>query len=296
MRWGQIFFFLFAWLFSLRLLLSQTEPVVELLIINKLEDARFITVSPGGITYVFEKARNAILKYSPAGESLAIVSGFGLSKNNFTEPTDICSPNDLDLFLSDYSNHRIIQYDRSLNVNAIWQSDDQLVSMNNLFRYPKSIDVDHFGKLYLIDGENKRVVKITSSQKLERTFGGFDAGKGRLLNPKRIRVSNNGSVFVQDNDRILIYDQYGNYASTISNDSINHIQSFCVFNTDLIIMDSCKVVRITVDGMIESIKRLKTIDWLNDLNKPVDIAFQNKKLYFLSPNKLIGLPINIIFK
>ncbi|MBA4311223.1 MAG: hypothetical protein C0417_01195 [Chlorobiaceae bacterium] len=296
MKWRQKLYLLSAVLFPFISLLSQTKQNVEPVIINKIEDARYIAVSPGGIIYVFEKKRNAILKYSPTGESLATVSGFGLSKNSFAEPTDMCSPNDLDLFLSDFSNHQIIQYDQSLSVTAIWRASYQYSSRDNLYRYPKSIDVDNLGKLYLIDADNKRIMKISSSQKVERMFGGFDAGKGRLQNPKRIRINNKGNIFVHDSDRIIVYDQLGNYISTIANDSIKSMQSFCNFENDLIVMDSCKIVRMRNDGLILSTIRISTVEGLNDLNKPLDITYRNKMLYFLSPNKVIGLPINSLFK
>ncbi|MBI5019827.1 MAG: NHL repeat-containing protein [Ignavibacteriales bacterium] len=296
MKRRRILFLLFVLVFSTISILCQNTPTSDRVFIKQLHDARFITISPGGIIYVYEKSRNAILKYSSAGESLATLSGFALSKNSFAEPTDICSPSDLDLFLSDYTNHRIIQYDRSLNVTAIWQSDNQYSSMNNIFRYPKSIDIDHLGKLYLIDGENNRIVKIGHSQKVERTFGGFDAGKGRLLNPKRIRVNNIGNIFVQDNNRIIVFDQLGNYISTIADDSVKSMISFCMYDNEIIVIDSCKLVKMRKEGVITSVKRLETIEDLKDYDEPVDIKYQNKILYLLSRKELIGIPVDILFK
>jgi hypothetical protein len=67
------------------------------------------------------------------------------------------------------------------------------------------------GDLFLIDSENTRIMKVDRSNNVERTFGGIDAGKGRLQNPTRIEVGPKDNVFVVDGHRIVIFDAFGNY-------------------------------------------------------------------------------------
>ena len=44
----------------------------------------------------------------------------------------------------------------------------------------------------------------------EQNFGGFDAGAFALQNPKKLSVSQSNNIYVLDEFRIVIFDQFGN--------------------------------------------------------------------------------------
>jgi len=48
------------------------------------------------------------------------------------------------------------------------------------FGYPADVALSRQGELYVIDGDNKRILKVKGASTVEKSFGGFDAG-GVLL-------------------------------------------------------------------------------------------------------------------
>jgi len=79
------------------------------------------------------------------------------------------------------------------------------------FGYPADVALSRFGDLYVCDGENVRIVKFGPQSVYERAFGGLDAGPGRLHAPVQIETGPRDRVYVLDEERILVYDPFGNY-------------------------------------------------------------------------------------
>ena len=55
--------------------------------------------------------------------------------------------------------------------------------------YPVSCATSNQGDLYFIDSENKRIMKFDIFGNFILNFGGFDAGKYQLSNPKQLAIS-----------------------------------------------------------------------------------------------------------
>lgn len=169
--------------------------------------------------YVVDRAANTIVKYSPKGDSMAAVSGFGSQPGQFDGPVAVCASRGNDVYVADYNNHRVQRFTRNLDyVTAIVTRDDP--DERKRFGYPRDIAVTRQGDLLVLDGENRRVVKFNAAGEAAFAFGDFASGKGQLIDPMRIEVDEFDNVYVldrsadfDDRNRVVRYDPFGNYQS-----------------------------------------------------------------------------------
>jgi len=118
--------------------------------------------------------------------------------------------NGIDLYVADYGNHRVQRFDRNLNyVSTLFTRDDP--DPMKRFGYPSGVALSRLGELFILDGENVRVLKVNRANVVERTFGGIDAGRGRLRAPSDIVVGPGDRVYVVDRGRVVVFDTFGNY-------------------------------------------------------------------------------------
>ncbi|MBI5476052.1 MAG: hypothetical protein HY964_04870 [Ignavibacteriales bacterium] len=265
-------------------------------ILRQFKQAKLFYVTKGGIIYVYDKSGQSLIKLSSSGDSLLSIGGFGWNKNSFEEPSDLYSPDDLSLYLADYSNSRIIQYDRNLSVEVEWQLNSSEPYAGKLFRHPKSISLDNFGKLYVIDDDNKKIVKINRSQKLEKSFGGFDAGKGRLTDPKKIRISDSSEIFVQDGNNIIVYDLFGNYIRKIYDGLFKKLKTFCLAGNNLITVDSLGISKINNRGVMQATADIKSFDDRFNFQTIQDVNYQNNRLFILTEKYLFTIKDSELFE
>jgi outer membrane lipoprotein-sorting protein len=64
--------------------------------------------------------------------------------------------------------------------------------------------------MFILDSENKRILKFDLFGNFIQNFGGYDYGRYALNDPTGIAGDLNNNLFVIDGSTILIYDQFGN--------------------------------------------------------------------------------------
>ena len=141
-----------------------------------------LDVDINGSFYILNSERNLLGTYSARLEAQKEVGGAGWNDDQFDKPSGLWARNGIDVFVADYGNHRIQRFDRGLNFISSFSARES-TDPEERFGYPLDVALSRLGDLFVCDGENARVVKINRFTKVERAFGGFDAGKGRLLRP-----------------------------------------------------------------------------------------------------------------
>lgn len=167
-----------------------------------------------GRIFVLDHSNNTLKLFSPEGEFLKEVGGAGWNDGQFDSPHGVWARNGIDVFVADYGNHRIQRFDRNLNFVSSFstrENDDA----NQRFGYPTDVTLSRQGDLFICDGENVRVVKVNGFSSVERAFGEFSAGKGRLLKPSRIEAGPRDYLYVTDNSRVMVYDSFGNFVQEL---------------------------------------------------------------------------------
>jgi tripartite motif-containing protein 71 len=171
-----------------------------------------------GNIYVADTGNNRVQKFTSGGELIAIVGGFGWENEQFQRPLDVCADNSLNVYVADYDNQRIVMLDKDLHWITAFYSNSSLQE-NFQFGFPRSIDVSIHDQLFVVDGENRRILKYGLNRIPELSFGAYDWGEGFLTNPVQLCISKFDMVYVSDSDAgiIFIYDYYGNYLTHIRN-------------------------------------------------------------------------------
>lgn len=191
----------------------------------QLKQARALSVGLSGQIYVSDTGNHRILQLSPNGDVIKVVGGFGWQKEQFYAPYDIHASSALDIFVADYNNHRIQRYDKDLNYISSLYSDANWAPTLQ-FGFPKSIASSFHGELFLIDGENTRILKLNSFGEPEMSFGDFAEGRGRLLQPVKLCISPDDQILVSDAraNKIVVFDYFGNYLTEIGATVLNQPQ------------------------------------------------------------------------
>jgi hypothetical protein len=194
-------------------------------------------VDIAGNLYVLDSDRNTLLLYDKSGVVQQAVGGSGWLDGQFDRPSAVWARNGIDVFVADYGNHRIERFDRSLSfVSSL--STRESSNPDERFGYPTDIALSRMGELFICDSENGRIVKVDRANRVERTFGGFGAGRGRLNAPTRIEVGPKDAVYVLDGDRIAVFDAFGNFQHDLLPGILKHAAAMYGDQDRLVVMES----------------------------------------------------------
>ena len=207
---------------------------------QKLNQAKALAIDISGALYITDSEKHRILKFDKNNNFSKSIGGFGWDKEQFYSPYDVSANSTLDIFIADYNNHRIQRYDKDLNyISSFYSNINQDESLQ--FGYPKSITTSIHGEIFILDGENNRILKINSFGEPALSFGDFGEGKGSLQKPEQIVIGQNDKIYVSDSEanKIIVYDYFGNYLFEIGTDFLNKPHGiFINFNNLLFVTDS----------------------------------------------------------
>ncbi len=252
--------------------------------IGNFKQATSFYITSAGIIYVTDGGTNEIYKLDTLGNVLKYAGGFGWDEGQFDTPSDVFA-NPLSVYVSDKNNSRIERFDKDLNYISSLStrnSDDR----DERFGYPLSCALSQQGDLYILDSENKRVVKFDLFGNFVQNFGGYDAGAYSLSNPKQLAVSPDNKIYILDGKKIIVFDQYGNNVAVVDR-SIDFIGVRIIFSN---------MTLSTPDSIYYSDLKNSDFAWniltLKDISRPIKIInsliFGNK-LYILTPDKILIL-------
>lgn len=163
-----------------------------------------------GNIYILNSDKNTLRLFTKNRVQLREVGGPGWENDRFDRPEGVWARNGIDVFVADYRNHRIQRFDRNLNyVATLYTRENQ--KPEERFGYPNDVAVSRLGDLFICDTENSRIVKVNRFTQVERTFGGFGAGAGRLFAPTQVEAGPNDHIYVVDGVRVLVFDNFGNF-------------------------------------------------------------------------------------
>jgi hypothetical protein len=163
-----------------------------------------------GNIYILNGEQNTLRLLAPDRRVLAEIGGGGWENSRFDRPSGIWARNGIDVFVADYGNHRVQRFDRGLTfVSSL--STRESSEPDQRFGYPSDVALSRMGELFICDTENQRIVKVNKEDRVELSIGGFDAGKGRLHNPKRLDIGPEDHLYVLDGPRVMVFDMFGNF-------------------------------------------------------------------------------------
>lgn len=237
---------------------------------------------------ILDATENTLSLYSKDLDLRKNIGGPGWENGQFDRPAGIWARNGIDVFVADYGNHRIQRFDRSLSfVSSFSTREDPNPDLR--FGYPTDIALSRLGDLFVCDGENARLAKVNRFTRVERTFGGFDAGRGRLQNPIGVEVGPKDQVFVLDGPRIVVFDNFGNYVNTLGDGLIKSPEQLVADQEGILVLDSGVLHCFDGDLRLVYSLALDEVERLAD-RKVRSISASRGVLYFLTNSGLVTIP------
>lgn len=169
-----------------------------------------IDVDLHGNIYMLNSEKNSLRLYTKERVLKREIGGSGWENNQFDHPMGLWARNGIDVFVADYGNHRIQRFDRNLNyISTLYTRENP--NPDERFGYPTDVALSRLGLLFICDTENSRIAKVNQFSQVERTFGGFTAGDGRLFSPTQVECGPKDHVYVVDGPRVMVFDNFGNF-------------------------------------------------------------------------------------
>jgi hypothetical protein len=236
-----------------------------------------------GTIYILDADENKVSLFSNLQDVPKTIGGFGWSSSSFDKPTGVATDG-VNIYISDFGNHRIQRFDRDLNYISSLSTRDTSDVISR-FGYPLDVALSEFGDMFILDGENIRVMKFNAQSSFERAFGDINAGKGKLQNPMRL-VATNSRIFVGEKNKVIVYDYFGNYLGSICEGIINNLNGFTMLTNGLLVASNDTIWWFTREGVLQRSSSLDNIISGERIDQIQDVACNGKQLFILSPHKI----------
>jgi len=253
---------------------------------GKFRNASSFYINSAGFIYVSDIGSDEIYKLDTLGNMEKEIGGYGWDEEAFDDPVDVFAT-PLNVYVSDKNNHRIQRFDKDLNFISQLSAREN-APLNEQFGYPLGCVTSSQGDLFILDSENKRIIKFDLFGNFIQNFGGYEAGEYMLNSPERLAISGNNNIYVLDGDDIKIFDQFGNGAAVFPAETkLNNIKiifsNLTVNNEDGIFFADLKNPSLKLNKLI-----LK--DYPEDYKEKPEIICSlifNDKLYILTSKEIL---------
>jgi hypothetical protein len=189
-----------------------------------------------GNIYVLDAGKNTLRLYDRDGVQRREIGGTGWENDQFDRPAGVCARNGMDVFVADFGNHRIQRFDRTLTfVSSL--STRNSPNAEERFGYPSDVTLSRSGELFICDTENSRIIKVDALNRVERSFGGFGGGKGRLTAPLRVDAGPGDAIYVLDRERVAVFDPFGNYLHDLLPAILGHPTALYADDETIVVAD-----------------------------------------------------------
>jgi DNA-binding beta-propeller fold protein YncE len=252
---------------------------------GKFQKASSFHLNSAGSFYITDSGNDKLYKYDTLGTYIEETGGYGWREAAFDNPVDVFAT-PLNIYVADKNNHRIQRFDKDLNFIS-QLSTRESENEDEQFGYPLACATSSQGDLFILDSENKRVIKFDLFGNYIQNFGGMDAGNFTLNNPTHLAVSASIKTFVADGKEIVVFDNYGNGLSKIETGldlkgmKINF--SYLTINTDN---------EIYFANLSAPEFELQQVNLIGMDYKPTIVTsiMQKNKIYVLTENEILVFP------
>jgi len=167
-----------------------------------------LTASTFGEMYLLDCDNHRILRYGAGGELLGEVGGSGSGTLQFNSPVDLDADGQT-VWVLDRQNRRLVRLNRVLNHIEEIPLAPPADNLDAPLWYD-GVSASADGDVFLLDKRTPQAVRISAGGEILASYGGFGTGNGRLEEPTDIDAAQDGSLFVVDGRRLLVFDRSGN--------------------------------------------------------------------------------------
>lgn len=236
--------------------------------------------------YVLDAGMNQIVKFDKELKYLKRNGKQGWGEGQFESPTFIDGSSGLNIFVSDGRNRRILRLDLELNqISSLYTALVDFPS-DLQFNTPVATLVLNSRELYVIDGDNSRIIVYKDGRNPSSIFGDYTSGKGQLSRPVKMVKDAANNIYVLDKElsAIFRFDNLGNYVNKVE---MKGLESFTVFGNTMYVLKGNEIILYDLDK--RSITGTKKISGKNSKKKFRDILILNNKKYLLLSKNTLSL-------
>lgn len=256
---------------------------------GSFRDAVSASVDPFGTVYVTDADRHMILALSMSGRILHQSGGQGWTSSSLDEPMGVDARLGIAIYVADQRNHRIVRLDQQLTVTAVLSTRDNPSAQEN-FGAPRDIASDPLGGLYILDGENMRIVRSAGFDRVEFAFGGSEAGPARLTAALALDVAGTGTVCVLEPARIATYDSFGQWRGDIGRGQLQDATALCCGAHLMYAATRDSLHAFGYDGQDQGTISLTSLPGWTDGDSVRDLAEYRDSLLILTASTIILVP------
>ncbi len=236
--------------------------------------------------YVLDAGKNQIVKFDNKLNYLKKNGKQGWAEGQFDSPSYIDGSSGLDIFVSDGKNKRVQRLDLDLNPISILKTNLSDFPSDLQFNTPVASLVLNSRELYVIDGDNNRIIIYKDGRNPTGIFGDYASGKGRLSRPVKILKDGNNFIYVFDKElkTIFRFDNLGNYINRLS---IENLESFAISGNTLYMFNGKEILIYDLEK--NSVTDKKVLPRKISKKKFRDILVLNSKKYLLLEKNTLSL-------
>ncbi|MBS1552921.1 MAG: NHL repeat-containing protein [Bacteroidetes bacterium] len=236
--------------------------------------------------YVLDAGKNQIVKFDNKLNYLKKNGKQGWADGQFDSPSYIDGSSGLDIFVSDGKNKRVQRLDLELNPISILKTNLSDFPPDLQFNTPVASLVLNSRELYVIDGDNNRILIYKDGRNPTCIFGDYASGKGRLSRPVKILKDGNNFIYVFDKElkTIFRFDNLGNYINRLS---IENLESFAISANTLYMFNGKEILLYDLEK--NSVTGKKILPSKISKKKFRDILVLNSKKYLLLEKNTLSL-------
>ncbi len=242
------------------------------------------SVDPQGNVYVVDRGAHMIHRIGRSGMVEISTGGYGWGNQEFDRPSGIWAKNGVDVYISDYGNHRIQRYDRRLTYVASLETRVTGFEIER-FGYPLGVLVNRQGDLFVLDEENLRIVSFSSFDRHLRTFGGFDAGRFRIGTPRTLMVFGEDNIVVRDGKRLLFFDPFGTPYREFPSRYLPEYKDVAIEGAEIFFLQD-ESIDIYRGDFNRPFERISLLEYLADPGELLRIAVGSNRIVLMSDERV----------
>ncbi len=274
------------------------QPVDRVLsatrLLARFEEARALSVDPGGALYVVDAGRDVVYQLGPDGRVRFVLGGTGTGEGAFDEPRDLDPTNGLLFVVADAGNGRLQRFSRqfqfleSLPVGRKGTSErgpSYLSRESGLGNpadgRPIAVLTTPSDEMFAIDEARHVVLRWGRDRRPAGAIGGPDDGEGALVAP--VSLASDGRVlYVADRGRhaVLVYDLFGGYIRSLGEGIATDVEAVFVKDRFLWVVLPHRLLVYETTGVLRYVFDIRLPEPL------VDAALSGRTLYLLSARGL----------
>ncbi len=253
---------------------------------GEFKGAHRLALSPQGWLLVADEAANQVAVLTSTTATQRVIGGYGWGSLALDRPTGVATDG-LNIYVSDEGNHRVQRFDRTLSLVASLDKRDTTLERAR-FGYPRGVALSRHGDVFVLDGENSRVVVYSGGDfRYVRTFGDLEGGGSMLADPLEVEVTPDDRVLVLERSRLVVFDYFGNPSGSLGEGVLEDARGFGVTESGPIVVSRDRVWAFTNQGALRWTAERRALAPSVQAGFS-DVARSGERLYILTDTEVLG--------